>query len=333
MKVVHFQRKPVSVMYFSIENYFNAVRKEMETMDFEVEVAVCSHISQGLLPRLKNVLEARKRQKDINHITGDVHYLNLLFDTRKTILTVHDCVFLKHPSKLARAVLKLFWLTLPARKSAYITCVSEATKKELLTHVAFPAEKVLVIPTVVNEKLFHFSDKPFNKESPSILFIGTTPNKNLELTAQALKGINCTLEIVGKLSETQVEILVENNISYRNEVAISNERMVEKYQECDFLLFPSTYEGFGMPILEAQLTGRSVVTSNCSSMPEVAGNSACLVNPFEVESIRNAVLRIIQDENYRTELIEKGKENVKRYSTKQVAKQYAELYKKVFANC
>ena len=332
MRVVHFQRKPVSVMYFSIENYFDAVRKEMETMDFEVEVAVCSHISQGLLPRLKNVLEARKRQKDINHITGDVHYLNLLFDTRKTILTIHDCIFLKHPNKLARAVLKLFWLTLPARKSAYITCVSEATKKELLGHITFPSEKVLVIPTVVNEKLFHFSDKSFNKESPSILFIGTTPNKNMELTAKALKGISCTLEIIGKLSEAQKVVLVENKISYRNEVAISNERMVEKYQECDFLLFPSTYEGFGMPILEAQLTGRVVVTSNCSSIPEVAGDSACLVNPFEIESIRNGVIRIIQDKNYRTELIEKGKENVKRYSTKQVAKQYAELYQNVFIN-
>ena len=331
MRVVHFLRKPVSVMYFSIENYFDAVRKEMETMDFSVEIAICSHISQGLLPRLKNILEARKRQNDINHITGDVHYLNLLFDTRKTILTIHDCVFLKHPNKLARAVLKLFWLTLPARKSAYITCVSEATKKELLEHVNFPDEKILVIPTVVNEKSFHFSDKQFNQESPSILFIGTTPNKNLELTAQALKGINCTLEIVGKLSETQIAVLVENNINYHNEVAISNERMVEKYQECDFLLFPSTYEGFGMPILEAQLTGRAVVTSNYSSMPEVAGDSACLVNPFEIESIRNGVLRIIQDENYRTELIAKGTENVKRYSTKQVAKQYAELYKKVFS--
>jgi glycosyltransferase involved in cell wall biosynthesis len=239
-------------------------------------------------------------------------------------------VFLKHPSKLARAVLKLFWLTLPARKSAYITCISETTKRELLEHLDFPSEKILVIPTVVNEKLFHFSNKLFNQKSPSILFIGTTPNKNLELAAKALNGVNCTLEIVGKLSEAQISILAENNITYHNEVAICNKRMAEKYQECDFLLFPSTYEGFGMPILEAQLTGRAVITSNYSSMPEVAGDSACLVNPFEIESIRKGILRIIQDENYRIELIEKGKKNVTRYSTKQVAKQYAELYKKVF---
>ena len=145
MKVVHFQRKPVSERYFSIENYFSTIRKEMISLGIDAEVEVCSHISQGLLPRIKNVLEATKRQKDINHITGDVHYLNLLFDKKKSILTIHDCGFLSHPSKMARAVLKFFWLTLPSKKTAYITCISEATKKDALEILNISEEKLRVI--------------------------------------------------------------------------------------------------------------------------------------------------------------------------------------------
>ncbi len=329
MKIVHFQRKPVSERYFSIENYFSTIRRELVAMGVEVEAVVCSHISQGFFPRLKNVFEARKRQKDINHITGDVHYLNLLFYKKKSILTIHDCGFMHHPSKKARAVLKFFWLTLPARKAAYITCISDATKAEVLQHIDFQAEKVLVIPTIVDQAQFPFSPKAFNTEYPSILFIGTTPNKNLERMAQAIAGIKCKLEIVGPLSDEQKQALTENKIDYRNEVGISNQRMAEKYKECDVLLFPSTYEGFGMPILEAQLTGRPVVTSDYSSMPEVAADSACLVNPFEVESIRSGVLKVLGDENFRSELLEKGKENVQRFAPRKVAEMYLQLYKQM----
>lgn len=332
MKVVHFQRKPVSERYFSIENYFSVVRAAMLEKGVDVELFVCPYISQGFIPRLKNVWQASKKQRDINHVTGDVHYLNLLFNKKKTILTIHDCGFMNHLNPVARLLLKLFWLTLPSKKSVYITCISEATKNEVLKHVNFPANRIVVIPTVVNEDLYSFSPKAFNSSCPSILFIGTTPNKNLVSVAKALKGIKCTLEVVGPLSLEQKTVLEENSIKYHNEVAISNQRMTEKYLECDFLLFPSTYEGFGMPILEAQLTGRPVVTSNYSSMPEVAGNSACMVNPFDVESIKDGVLRVIEDARFREELIEKGKENVKRFTTEKVAEQYLNLYKEVLAN-
>lgn len=300
-------------------------------MGVSVEVFICPHISQGFLPRLRNTISAFFHQKDLNHITGDVHYLNLFFSKKKTVLTIHDLVFMKNPSALARKVLKLFWLTLPASKSAYITCISQATKEELLIHIDFPEERIKVIPTVVEEQLFNFTPRNFNIACPVFLFIGTTPNKNLERVAQALKGIPCLLEIVGPLSEAQENVLNENKIHFRHEVGISNARIAEKYQEADVLLFPSTYEGFGMPILEAQLTGRPVITSDYSAMREVAGDSACLVNPFSVESIRQGVLKVIQEDEYRKELVEKGTENVKRFSAHNVAKMYWALYQEMHA--
>ena len=86
-----------------------------------------------------------------------------------------------------------------------------------------------------------------------------------------------------------------------------------------------------MPILEAQLTGRPVITSDYSAMREVAGDSACLVNPFSVESIRQGVLKVIQEDEYRKELVEKGTENVKRFSAHNVAKMYWALYQEMHA--
>ena len=91
--------------------------------------------------------------------------------------------------------------------------------------------------------------------------------------------------------------------------------------------FCSLLEGFGLPILEAQATGRPVITSNLSSMPEVAGNGALLVDPYDVNAIRKGILRIIQDGALRENLIVKGLENVKRFSPQKVADAYVELYR------
>ena len=99
----------------------------------------------------------------------------------------------------------------------------------------------------------------------------------------------------------------------------------------DLLVFVSTYEGFGLPILEAQATGRPVITSNVLSMPEVAGDSACLVDPFDVSSIRKGILKVINDPAYREKLIKRGFENVKRFQPDKIAEQYADIYRGLFA--
>src|SRR5208337_1024224 len=96
------------------------------------------------------------------------------------------------------------------------------------------------------------------------------------------------------------------------------------------LCFCSFLEGFGLPILEAQATGRPVITSNLSSMPEVAGKSACLADPYDVSSIRSGILKIINEPDYRETLIAKGFENVKRYSLSRVVKMYTNLYTEIY---
>jgi glycosyltransferase involved in cell wall biosynthesis len=185
-----------------------------------------------------------------------------------------------------------------------------------------------VIYCSVSEEFKHVP-KSFNVENPRILQIGTRVNKNLERVVEALEGIKCELSIIGRLSSRQCELLIEKNLKYSNSFDLTREQLVQHYQNCDVVVFASTYEGFGLPIVEANAVGRPVVTSNLWSMPEIAGDAACLVDPFEVESIRAGVRRVLEDETYRNALVRTGLENAKRFQVKTIAEQYANLYRTI----
>jgi glycosyltransferase involved in cell wall biosynthesis len=109
------------------------------------------------------------------------------------------------------------------------------------------------------------------------------------------------------------------------------DRVVELYRTSDVLLFPSTKEGFGVPIAEAQATGLPVVTSDLSPMREVAGEGAVLVDPLDVGSIRDGVHRVLEDLTYRRHLVEAGRRNVLRFAADSVAAAYAAVYDEVLA--
>ena len=116
-------------------------------------------------------------------------------------------------------------------------------------------------------------------------------------------------------------------VNFSSSKNLSNEEIMDKYRSADILSLVSTYEGFGMPIVEANAVGRVAVTSNILSMPEVAGNAAHLVDPFDVAAIRQGILKVIEDDAYREKLISNGFVNRKRFDVKQIATQYTEIYR------
>ncbi len=291
-------------------------------------VVVSKYSSNGIWKRLYNLWEASGIKGDVNHITGDVHYLALALRKKKTILTIHDCYILYWNKGLARLFFKIFWFWLPVRMVKYVVAISEATKNELLKFTNCDPNKIIIIPVFISE-LYKRHLKPFNKEKPVLLHIGLAPNKNLERLIEAIEGITCHLSIVGKLTEEHKAKLARHNIEYSYVFNISDEEMLEKYNTCDVLTFISIYEGFGMPIVEANTVGRAVLTSNISSMPYVANDAACLVDPYDVADVRKGLLKIIHDDNYREQLIENGFKNRLRFQPDLIAQQYEALYLKV----
>jgi glycosyltransferase involved in cell wall biosynthesis len=323
-KVIHFLRKPNQIA-FSIENVFQTIRSEFPE-DIDVHVHKCNYPSKGIWRRVFEAIRAAWNQGDVNHVTGDVHFLTYFMRRRRTILTIHDCVSLERLSGIKYWTLWFFWYWLPSRRSAAITVISDSTKKELQRHIGSDNYRIVVIPNCVSPD-YQFVPKPFDATCPRILQVGTTKNKNIDRVATALRGITCKLVIVGKLSNDQVECLEQNEIHYENHVGISHNEMVKQYALADVVMFASLYEGFGLPIIEANAIGRPVIASNLYSMPEVGGNAACYVDPFSVESIKDAVMKISNDSEYRSSLIENGLNNAKRFSAKSIALLYADLYR------
>ena len=328
IEVVHYQRKRRTEGNHSIESYFKDIR-DLQPNDIKITIKILKFVSNDYLKRLYNALEAIFYQKDINHNTGDIHFVNIFLSKSKNILTIHDCGFLKRISGIKFKIIKYFWYTLPAKRTSIITVNSNYTKQDLLTYINFPENRIKVIYIFVSV-VHKPSPRLFNKQKPVILQLGTAVNKNIPRIAQALNGINCKYIILGKLDAVTINTLKQNKIDFENiEASISNEEVAALYRECDVVSFASTLEGFGMPIVEANATGRVVVTSNVTSMPEIAGNAAELVNPFDIESIRNGFLKVINDDVYREQLIANGFENVKRFDRKKIALEYFDLYRKM----
>jgi glycosyltransferase involved in cell wall biosynthesis len=230
---------------------------------------------------------------------------------------------------LKRIYLRLFWFWLPAFFVKKITVISEFTKDELTKIIPYAKHKISVIPNPISETL-KFSPKDHPNKKPVILCIGTKENKNLLRSIEALSGIDCQLHIIGQLNDDQKNLLEDRSINYYNSFNVSDEDIVQAYKTCDVLCFPSTYEGFGLPIIEAQAIGRPVITSDLGAMKEVAKDSACLVNPYDVQSIRDGLLRIISNANYYNELVELGRENIKSYQPAVITEKYLNIYKELW---
>lgn len=328
LKVFHHERKRLE-SHFSIERLFAEIRRHMPE-DCKVATCHAPEPSRGVLPRIRNVRNASRQHADVHHIVGDSHYLAFGLPASRTVLTIHDCAALNRLKGPSRALLKYFWFTGPMRRAKVVTAISQASKDELRQWVGPLADKVTVVPDCVFED-FAYAPKRFDNNRPVVLQIGTKPNKNFERVAKAVAGAGCQLQVVGDLEPEQRSLCASLGLPYCALGVVSDEALVQAFRRCDMVVFASLYEGFGLPVLEGQATGRPVITSNLSSLPEAAGEGALLVDPYSVEDIRQAILRVANDANLRAGLVERGLQNVARFRPDAVAARYASLYREVSA--
>ncbi len=319
-------RKPL-IGNFSLERLFADIRHALPP-DIAATVWECPAPSQGLLPRLRNLLAAVGAQGQVTHVTGDVNYVVLLMRRRRTLLTIPDVVLLHRHVGWLRALANLVWFRLPARRVARVVTISEAVREEVLAAVGCPPEHVVAIHVPVSPA-FHPDLRPFNTSRPRILMQGSAWNKNLVRQTEALAGLDVEVDFIGMLDDAHRAAFARAGVRFTQAYGLSDAEMVERYRAADLVLFASLYEGFGMPIVEAQAIGRPVVTSRASAMPEIAGDAAALVDPTDVASIRAGVRRVLDDAAYRESLIARGFENVRRFSPAAIAARYAELYREI----
>jgi glycosyltransferase involved in cell wall biosynthesis len=210
-----------------------------------------------------------------------------------------------------------------------LIAVSEQTKKEVMEKAPwFTSDKISVIPTVIPQ---HFKPRngPPQNAKPIALHIGVADNKNLRRHTQALDGLGVHLRIIGQPNANDQHFLKQLDLECSWQSQLSDEEMQQAYGSSDFLLFCSTLEGFGMPILEAQMVGLPVITSSIEPMQGVAGAGAVLCNPLDVSGIRTAVEQMLDSDKLRAELIEKGHENARRFHPEEAVQAHIELYRKV----
>jgi len=281
-----------------------------------------------------NIKYISGRKAKINHITGDIHYVSL-GTGRNTILTIHDAYSLIKGNFFRRIIFKIFWFWLPALIVKRITTISDKSKNELERIIPFAKNKIRVIPNPYNPKLMESDVKKdeqhiTNTSKPILLHLGTKSNKNLERTIEAMAELPYKLYIIGKLSDEQAQLLSKYKIDFRSYFNLPYSEVAVLYHQCRAVCFASLYEGFGMPIIEAQLVAKPVITSQIDPMPWVAGeDGAHLVDPYNVTQIRNGIIRVMEDEEYRSQLIVRGLENVKRFEPAKIARMYEEVYEEI----
>lgn len=325
-KLTFVERKASS--FVSIERVFRHVNDALRDR-FESSFVQLPY-DNSLIGLVKNLLFFKRPESDIYHVTGHCHYIALRLPANKTVLTVHDLFFMNNRTGIRRWFLKKLYLDWPLRRLKYVTAISDATKAEIAEYLPDVADRITVIENPLDPQ-FEYSPKKFNAERPEILQLGTVVNKNVPRLIRALSGLSCRLTLVGKIDNEISSALESSDIEYRTIDRLAEDELIEAYRNADIVSFCSTYEGFGLPIIEAQAVGRVVVTSNLSPMKEVAGDGAELVDPIDEASIRVGFGRVIAESLYRDKLIENGRSNTARFSADRAAGSYSTIYERILS--
>jgi glycosyltransferase involved in cell wall biosynthesis len=313
----------------SIERVFQIVSGELEAAGIEVLHARLP-FGNSVPGVVGNLLFFRSPKADAFHITGHFHYLALRLPRKKTVLTVHDLGILRTRSGIRKKIIKKLFFDWPVRKLRFVTAVSESTKRAIVRATQCKPGKIVVINDPVDPAM-KGEHKQFNSDKPTILQVGTAPHKNLENLIEAIRGLSCQLKVVGKLNGPVLEHIKRSDIEFECLNPETDEEMRAVYANCDLVAFCSTFEGFGLPIIEAQSMGIPLITSVLAPMNEIAADGAILVDPFDPSDIRRAIETIIADPVVRNDIVTRGKANVRRFDPTKIAREYIELYESIEA--
>jgi glycosyltransferase involved in cell wall biosynthesis len=259
----------------------------------------------------------------------------------RSIIMVHDLIPIRFPKpKSPLNPYFRYYIPQVCQQAQHIICNSQATASDLIDYFKIPASKITPIHLAVDNSQFKVinSAKQLNK-LPYFLYIGRhDPHKNvpkiIDAFAQLPNNKDYELWLVGPpddrytpyLEQQAKELKIHSQVKFLNYV--SSQELPIIINQAISLVFPTLWEGFGFPILEAMACGTPVITSNISSLPEVAGDAAILVNPHRSQEISNAMYNIATDEKMRQQLRDLGLKRAKKFSWKNTGIQTKEIINK-----
>ena len=300
---------------------------------------------QTVLPRL-----IRKTGIQLLH---SLHYTKPLFLPCASVVTFHDMTFFLFPDVHTRAKRFFFPLAirLSARQAEALIAVSENTRQDTIRLLGVSPEKIFTAPNGISEEYQPVSDpilletcrRKHNLPGDFILYVGLVePRKNLQLLLKAYANLlgdgKCpALVIVGRLGWMYKEVLdlidslkISDNVHFTGYIPAQDLPIV--YNLAQVFVYPSIYEGFGFPPLEAMACGTPVITTDVSAMSDYVGDAGLLVPPQDEEALSIAIRRILNDQILRQQLSDKGRKKASTFTWKRTAQATLDVYQRVAAN-
>lgn len=287
----------------------------------------------------------------------DLFWMTLpLIKKKKTVVTVHDVIPLIFPDEYPPGIkgkVKFQIQKLSLRGVRAVICDSESSKKDIFSYLNYPKEKTFVVYLAPSDKFRPLEPKTQNLKliirkyslpNRFVLYVGDVNyNKNVLGLVKACKNIKSPLVIVGKqaaqgeFDQAHIENqpLVQLIKQYGKDPQVlrlgyvPDEDLVGLYNLATVYCQPSFYEGFGLPVLEAMASGTPVVTSNQSSLPEIVGRAVVMIDPYDTNDLANGLTVAIEDEDLREDLIQRGLNQVKKFSWEKTAGETYQVYREV----
>ena len=286
----------------------------------------------------------RLRKDGIDLYWATTSYIVSCITSVPTILVVHDLATFIVPEArlpLKTRILERLLLKRASQKSKAIVTLSESTKNDLIRVFQIPSFKITVTGEGVSNKIHSVDRHVENLPERFILFVGTIePRKNIARLIHAYSTLESSIQkdyplvIVGKRGWYWEDVdlaIKERNVQDRIVFLdyVPDEDLPAIYSRAACFVYPSLYEGFGLPPLEAMACGTPVITSNISSLPEVVGEAGILVDPYNIEEIAQAIRTVLTDPDLRRSMSEKGLERAKLFTWENTARQTIKIYEEV----
>jgi glycosyltransferase involved in cell wall biosynthesis len=286
------------------------------------------------------------------HLFHAPHYVVSPLTTCPYVVTIHDCIHLRFPQYLPNRLAPAYARTMmrvAARRARRVLTVSHASKQDILHYLGVAADKVEVIYNAIDtrlatpptdEDMARVRDR-FLLTSPFILYAGNIkPHKNVDRLIEAYSILRRRGVVGVKLLIIGDEISKYPNLRrlvHRFQLHphvrflgfVPEDTLAALYRLTSVFVFPSLYEGFGLPPLEAMAAGVPVITSNVSSLPEVVGDAAVLIDPMDAGAIADALARVLGDDDLRAQLIQRGHERARAFSWARSVARIREVYVEV----